>query len=170
MLYDKVNTDLNFVDREKEVNDFWKKEDIFQKSMKQREGAPYYTFYDGPPTANGKPHIGHVLTRVIKDMIPRYHAMKGQYVPRKAGWDTHGLPVELQVEKELGLNGKEQIEAYASRTIEQRRELPGLQPKRADVILAGACILKDILKRLDAPQLTISDRGLRHGLAFDLLN
>ena len=112
MLYDKVNTDLNFVDREKEVNDFWKKEDIFQKSMKQREGAPYYTFYDGPPTANGKPHIGHVLTRVIKDMIPRYHAMKGQYVPRKAGWDTHGLPVELQVEKELGLNGKEQIEAY----------------------------------------------------------
>ena len=112
MLYDKVNTDLNFVDREKEVNDFWKKEDIFQKSMKQREGAPYYTFYDGPPTANGKPHIGHVLTRVIKDMIPRYHAMKGQYVPRKAGWDTLGLPVELQVEKELGLNGKEQIEAY----------------------------------------------------------
>ena len=112
MLYDKVNTDLNFVDREKEVNDFWKKEDIFQKSMKQREGAPYYTFYDGPPTANGKPHIGHVLTRVIKDMIPRYHAMKGQYVPRKAGWDTHGLPVELGVEKELGLNGKEQIEAY----------------------------------------------------------
>ena len=112
MLYDKVNTDLNFVDREKEVNDFWKKEDIFQKSMKQREGAPYYTFYDGPPTANGKPHIGHVLTRVIKDMIPRYHAMKGQYVPRKAGWDTHGLPVELQVEKELGLNGKEQIDAY----------------------------------------------------------
>ena len=112
MLYEKVNTDRNFVDREKEVNDFWKKEDIFQKSMKQREGAPYYTFYDGPPTANGKPHIGHVLTRVIKDMIPRYHAMKGQYVPRKAGWDTHGLPVELQVEKELGLNGKEQIEAY----------------------------------------------------------
>ncbi len=112
MLYDKVNTDLNFVDREKEVNDFWKKEDIFRKSMKQREGAPYYTFYDGPPTANGKPHIGHVLTRVIKDMIPRYHAMKGQYVPRKAGWDTHGLPVELGVEKELGLNGKEQIEEY----------------------------------------------------------
>ena len=112
MLYDKVNTDLNFVDREKEVNDFWKKEDIFQKSMKQREGAPYYTFYDGPPTANGKPHIGHVLTRVIKDMIPRYHAMKGYQVPRKAGWDTHGLPVELEVEKAIGIEGKDEIEAY----------------------------------------------------------
>ena len=112
MRYDKVNTDLNFVDREHEVNEFWKKNDIFGKSLKTREGAPYYTFYDGPPTANGKPHIGHVLTRVIKDMIPRYHVMKGEYVPRKAGWDTHGLPVELGVEKELGLNGKEQIEQY----------------------------------------------------------
>ncbi len=112
MRYDKVNTDLNFVEREKEVNRFWKEADIFRKSMKIREGAPYYTFYDGPPTANGKPHIGHVLTRVIKDMIPRYHTMKGEFVPRKAGWDTHGLPVELAVEKELGLNGKEQIEEY----------------------------------------------------------
>ena len=112
MRYDKVNTDLNFVEREKDVNRFWKEEDVFLKSMKIREGAPYYTFYDGPPTANGKPHIGHVLTRVIKDMIPRYHTMKGEYVPRKAGWDTHGLPVELAVEKELGLNGKEQIEEY----------------------------------------------------------
>ena len=112
MRYDKVNTDLNFVEREKDVNRFWKEADIFRKSMKIREGSPYYTFYDGPPTANGKPHIGHVLTRVIKDMIPRYHTMKGEYVPRKAGWDTHGLPVELAVEKELGLNGKEQIEAY----------------------------------------------------------
>ena len=112
MLYSKVTTDLNFVGREKEVGKFWKENDIFQKSMKQREGAPYYTFYDGPPTANGKPHIGHVLTRVIKDMIPRYHAMKGEYVPRKAGWDTHGLPVEIAVEKELGLDGKEQIEKY----------------------------------------------------------
>ena len=100
------------MDREHEVNEFWKKNDIFGKSLKTREGAPYYTFYDGPPTANGKPHIGHVLTRVIKDMIPRYHVMKGEYVPRKAGWDTHGLPVELGVEKELGLNGKEQIEQY----------------------------------------------------------
>ena len=112
MRYDKVNTDLNFVEREKGVNRFWKEADVFRKSMKVREGAPYYTFYDGPPTANGKPHIGHVLTRVIKDMIPRYHTMKGEYVPRKAGWDTHGLPVELAVEKELGLNGKEQIEEY----------------------------------------------------------
>ncbi len=112
MRYDKVNTDLNFVEREKDVNKFWKKEDVFRKSMKIREGSPYYTFYDGPPTANGKPHIGHVLTRVIKDMIPRYHTMKGEFVPRKAGWDTHGLPVELQVEKEIGINGKEQIEAY----------------------------------------------------------
>ena len=112
MRYNKVNTDLNFVEREKDVNKFWKEADIFRKSMKIREGSPYYTFYDGPPTANGKPHIGHVLTRVIKDMIPRYHTMKGEYVPRKAGWDTHGLPVELAVEKELGLNGKEQIEQY----------------------------------------------------------
>ena len=112
MRYNKVNTDLNFVEREKDVNRFWKEADIFRKSMKIREGSPYYTFYDGPPTANGKPHIGHVLTRVIKDMIPRYHTMKDEYVPRKAGWDTHGLPVELAVEKELGLNGKEQIEAY----------------------------------------------------------
>jgi len=112
MLYNKVTTDMNFVAREKEVGEFWKKEDIFEKSMKQREGAPYYTFYDGPPTANGKPHIGHVLTRVIKDMIPRYHTMKGEYVPRKAGWDTHGLPVELEVEKAIGIDGKDQIEAY----------------------------------------------------------
>ena len=112
MRYSKVNTDLNFVEREKGVGKFWKDADIFRKSMKIREGSPYYTFYDGPPTANGKPHIGHVLTRVIKDMIPRYHTMKGEYVPRKAGWDTHGLPVELAVEKELGLNGKEQIEEY----------------------------------------------------------
>ena len=93
MLYDKVETNLNFVDREKNTEKFWKENRIFEKSMKQREGGETYTFYDGPPTANGQPHIGHVLTRVIKDMIPRYHAMKGQYVPRKAGWDTHGLPV-----------------------------------------------------------------------------
>ena len=112
MLYNKVETDLNFVEREKEVREFWKDEDIFRKSMKQREGNETYTFYDGPPTANGKPHIGHVLTRVIKDMIPRYHAMKGQFVPRKAGWDTHGLPVEIEVEKEIGIEGKDEIEAY----------------------------------------------------------
>ena len=106
----KVNTDMNFVEREKEVEEFWKEDNTFKKSMEQREGCPTYTFYDGPPTANGKPHIGHVLTRVIKDMIPRYRTMKGYYVPRKAGWDTHGLPVELEVEKLLGLDGKEQIE------------------------------------------------------------
>ena len=100
------------MEREKETAKFWKDNDIFKKSMKQREGCPTYTFYDGPPTANGKPHIGHVLTRVIKDMIPRYRTMKGYMVPRKAGWDTHGLPVELEVEKELGLDGKEQIEEY----------------------------------------------------------
>ena len=111
-VYSKVSTDLNFVDREKEVVRFWKENDIFKKSMDIRKGGDTYTFYDGPPTANGKPHIGHVLTRVIKDMIPRYHAMKGAYVPRKAGWDTHGLPVELEVEKKLGLDGKEQIEKY----------------------------------------------------------
>ncbi|MBR4777447.1 MAG: isoleucine--tRNA ligase [Lachnospiraceae bacterium] len=111
-MFKKVTTDMNFVEREKQVEQFWKDEDIFKKSMKLREGCPTYTFYDGPPTANGKPHIGHVLTRVIKDMIPRYQTMKGKMVPRKAGWDTHGLPVELEVEKMLGLNGKDQIEQY----------------------------------------------------------
>ena len=112
MLYDKVSTNLNFVDREKKTQEFWKENRIFEKSMEQREGCETYTFYDGPPTANGKPHIGHVLTRVIKDMIPRYQTMKGKMVPRKAGWDTHGLPVELEVEKKLGLDGKDQIEEY----------------------------------------------------------
>ena len=111
-MYSKVETNLNFVEREKQTEKFWKDNDIFQKSMEMRRDGETYTFYDGPPTANGKPHIGHVLTRVIKDMIPRYQTMKGKYVPRKAGWDTHGLPVELEVEKLLGLNGKEQIEAY----------------------------------------------------------
>ena len=110
--YKKVDTDLKFVDREKEVEKFWNEEDIFKKSMENRKEGETYTFYDGPPTANGKPHIGHVLTRVIKDMIPRYRTMKGYMVPRKAGWDTHGLPVELEVEKLLGLDGKEQIEEY----------------------------------------------------------
>ncbi len=111
-MYNKVSTNMNFVDREKEVEKFWKENDIFKKSMENRKEGETYTFYDGPPTANGKPHIGHVLTRVIKDMIPRYRTMKGYMVPRKAGWDTHGLPVELEVEKMLGLNGKEQIEEY----------------------------------------------------------
>ncbi len=111
-MYQKVDTTLNFVDREKQVCQFWKENDIFRKSMDSRKEGPTYTFYDGPPTANGKPHIGHVLTRVIKDMIPRYRTMKGYMVPRKAGWDTHGLPVELEVERELGLDGKEQIEEY----------------------------------------------------------
>ena len=111
-MYSKVDTNLNFVDREKQVEQFWKENDIFRKSMDSRREGETYTFYDGPPTANGKPHIGHVLTRVIKDMIPRYQTMKGKYVPRKAGWDTHGLPVELEVEKLLGLNGKDQIEEY----------------------------------------------------------
>jgi isoleucyl-tRNA synthetase len=111
-MYKKVTTDMNFVEREKATKEFWEQNDIFQKSMENRKEGETYTFYDGPPTANGKPHIGHVLTRVIKDMIPRYQTMKGKYVPRKAGWDTHGLPVELEVEKLLGLNGKEQIEEY----------------------------------------------------------
>ncbi|MCI9413940.1 MAG: isoleucine--tRNA ligase [Clostridiales bacterium] len=111
-MFDEVSTQLNFVEREKEVEDFWRERRIFEKSIDERKEGETYTFYDGPPTANGKPHIGHVLTRVIKDMIPRYHAMKGAMVPRKAGWDTHGLPVELEVEKALGLDGKEQIEHY----------------------------------------------------------
>ncbi len=111
-MYNKVETNLNFVEREKQTEQFWKEHDIFRKSMENRKEGETYTFYDGPPTANGKPHIGHVLTRVIKDMIPRYQTMKGKMVPRKAGWDTHGLPVELEVEKLLGLDGKEQIEEY----------------------------------------------------------
>ena len=111
-MYQKVSTDLKFVEREKKTEKFWADNKIFEKSMENRKEGETYTFYDGPPTANGKPHIGHVLTRVIKDMIPRYRTMKGYMVPRKAGWDTHGLPVELEVEKLLGLDGKEQIEEY----------------------------------------------------------
>ena len=111
-MYKKVSTDLNFVSRERETLRFWKENKIFEKSLELRKGSRKYTFYDGPPTANGKPHIGHVLTRVIKDMIPRYQCMKGFDVPRKAGWDTHGLPVEIEVEKKLGLDGKDQIEKY----------------------------------------------------------
>ena len=109
-MHEKVSTNLNFVEREKKIEDFWKEKDIFKKSIDTKEGCPTYTFYDGPPTANGKPHIGHVLTRVIKDMIPRYQTMKGHKIIRKAGWDTHGLPVELEVEKLLVIDGKEQIE------------------------------------------------------------
>lgn len=111
-MYEKVETNLNFAKREKAIEQFWQDHDIFQKSIDQRKSGDVFTFYDGPPTANGKPHIGHVLTRVIKDMIPRFQAMKGKYTVRKAGWDTHGLPVELEVEKSLGLDGKEQIEKY----------------------------------------------------------
>ena len=111
-MYKKVPADLNFVGREKEIEKFWDDQKIFEKSIEDRKDSPTYMFYDGPPTANGKPHIGHVLTRVIKDMIPRYRTMKGCKVPRKAGWDTHGLPVEIEVEKLLGLDGKEQIEKY----------------------------------------------------------
>ncbi|MEI3406075.1 MAG: class I tRNA ligase family protein [Christensenellales bacterium] len=111
-MYQKVSTDMNFAQREEEVIKFWRDEDIFKKTVKLREGAPAFTFFDGPPTANGKPHIGHVETRAIKDIIPRYRTMKGYDVLRKAGWDTHGLPVELEVEKMLGLDGKPQIEKY----------------------------------------------------------
>ncbi len=122
-MYKKVSTDMNFVEREKQVEKFWEDNQIFEKSMTVREGNPSYVFYDGPPTANGKPHIGHVETRVIKDMIPRYRTMKGYQVPRKAGWDTHGLPVELEVEKKLGLDGKDQIEKYGVEPfIEQCKE------------------------------------------------
>ena len=111
-MYEKVNANRNFVQQEKKIEQFWKDNRIFEKSIEDRKDSPVYMFYDGPPTANGKPHIGHVLTRVIKDMIPRYHTMKGERVPRKAGWDTHGLPVELEVEKLLGFEGKENIEKY----------------------------------------------------------
>ena len=112
-MYKKVTTDMNFVAREKEVLSFWKEHDIVKKSFHARDNAETtYTFFDGPPTANGKPHIGHVETRAIKDLIPRFQTMKGHSVLRKAGWDTHGLPVELEVEKKLGLDGKPQIEQY----------------------------------------------------------
>ena len=111
-MYEKVSADMGFQEREQHVLDFWNQEHIFEKSIEKRKDSPVFTFYDGPPTANGKPHIGHVLTRVIKDMIPRYRTMKGYMVPRKAGWDTHGLPVELEIEKKLGISGKDQIEAY----------------------------------------------------------
>ena len=111
-MYKKVDTSLNFVEREKEVIEFWQKNDVFEKSVSKNEGGEEFSFYDGPPTANGKPHIGHILTRVMKDLIPRYQTMKGRHVLRKAGWDTHGLPVELEVEKSLGLDGKPQIESY----------------------------------------------------------
>ena len=111
-MFEKVSTDLNFVSREVEIEKFWRENDIFQKSVDQREGSDVFMFYDGPPTANGKPHIGHIETRAIKDLIPRFQTMKGKKVPRKAGWDTHGLPVELEVEKTLGLDGKDQIEEY----------------------------------------------------------
>ena len=120
MLYDKVSANLNFIEREKAVEKFWEDNRIFEKSIDSRRNGRTYTFYDGPPTANGKPHIGHVETRAFKDMIPRYHAMKGCMVPRKAGWDTHGLPVELEVEKLLGLDGKEQIEEYGLEPFIQR--------------------------------------------------
>lgn len=111
-MYKPVDTSLNFVEREKEINSFWKENEVFEKCVEQNKGAKRFTFYDGPPTANGKPHIGHILTRVVKDIIPRYKTMKGYYVLRKAGWDTHGLPVELEVEKQLGIDGKSEIEKY----------------------------------------------------------
>ena len=105
-MYKKVSPDMKFIDREKEVLAFWKENDIQKKSIRpEKDGTPSFTLYDGPPTANGKPHIGHIKTRVIKDLVPRYHAMKGEHVQFKAGWDTHGLPVELEVEKMLGING-----------------------------------------------------------------
>ncbi len=119
-MYKKVDTGLNFVDREKEILEFWKENDVFERSTKMNEGNPEFTFYDGPPTANGKPHIGHILTRVIKDIIPRYRTMKGYHVLRKAGWDTHGLPVELEVEKQLGISGKPQIEDFGIEPFIQR--------------------------------------------------
>ena len=143
-MYDKVPTDLKFVEREKEVEMFWEDEHIFEKSIKMREGCQPYVFYDGPPTANGKPHIGHVETRVIKDMIPRFRAMKGYMVPRKAGWDTHGLPVELEVEKKLGLDGKDNSPVPSKRTEEYYKKRTcedkvGLAAKILDEYIQSHC-------------------------------
>ena len=124
-MYDKVSTSLNFVEREKEILEFWRAHGIVEKTFTEREGAPVFTFFDGPPTANGRPHIGHVETRAIKDLIPRYKTMKGYQVFRKAGWDTHGLPVELEVEKALGINGKRQTEQYGiDPSIKKCKEAP----------------------------------------------
>ncbi len=122
-IYNKVDTKLNFVDREEKVLEFWKENKIFEKSIEIREDGEYFTFFDGPPTANGMPHIGHVLTRAIKDIVPRYKTMKGYKVLRKAGWDTHGLPVELEIEKKLGISGKPEIEKYGVESfVEQCKE------------------------------------------------
>ncbi|MCL1878131.1 MAG: class I tRNA ligase family protein, partial [Defluviitaleaceae bacterium] len=111
-MYEKVSTSLNFAEREKSVLNLWRERDVFAQSIKLRKNAPLFMFYEGPPTANGRPHIGHIITRTVKDIVPRYKTMKGYKVPRKAGWDTHGLPVELEVEKELGISGKPEIETY----------------------------------------------------------
>jgi len=111
-MYKKVDTSLNFLDREKQILEYWKENGIFEQNIAKNQDGGEFTFYDGPPTANGKPHIGHILTRVIKDIIPRYQVMKGKHCLRKAGWDTHGLPVELEVEKMLGIDGKQEIEKY----------------------------------------------------------
>lgn len=111
-MYKKINPDMNFVGRELEVLDFWKKNKIFEKTLEKTKDGKEFSFYDGPPTANGKPHIGHILTRVMKDIIPRFKTMKGYHATRIAGWDTHGLPVELEVEKQLGMDGKQDIEKY----------------------------------------------------------
>ena len=111
-MYNKIETSGNFVNMEEKIAKLWKDKDVIQKSFDRNEDGEYFTFYDGPPTANGKPHVGHVLTRVMKDLIPRYKVMKGYKVLRKAGWDTHGLPVELEIEKKLGISGKPQIEEY----------------------------------------------------------
>ena len=112
VMYQKVDTSLNFVEREKKIVAFWKENQIFEKSIEKNKGGKEFSFFDGPPTANGKPHIGHILTRVMKDIVPRFQTMKGKHVLRKAGWDTHGLPVELEVEKTLGMDGKQDIEKY----------------------------------------------------------
>ena len=134
-MYRQVDKNLNFVEREKAIEKFWAVNDIFRKSMDSRKDGPTYTFYDGPPTANGKPHIGHVEGRTIKDMIPRYRAMKGCMVPRKAGWDTHGLPVELEVERLLGLDGKEDwlpLSTSVRRAFGNTRECGRIFPRRWD--------------------------------------
>ncbi len=173
-MFEKVSTELNFVEREKEVEKLWRERNVFKRSIDQREGCDVFTFYDGPPTANGKPHIGHILTRVMKDMIPRYRTMKGYKVLRKAGWDTHGLPVELEVEKKSSAwTAKSQIEAYgSSRSSRSAKSRSGStstsgSDERASRILGGpGQSVRDLSRQLHRIGVVVVKTHTRKGLMY----